>query len=396
MLPEHKRLLLIESHKDERDALVTHFQRQGYIVSEAQSGDEALAIVRPCGDQPGKCFDLVLLDISELGNDNYGLIQQLKNEPLLNDTPIAVITTSDDTASLKKCIDLGVDIAVTLKEQISKMERDLEIGRQIQTDFLPRNIPQPPGWEIVSHFAPARDVAGDFYDVFNLPGGKIALVLGDVCDKGVGPALFMSLSRSIMRAFSEANRGSLWMKELSDGMPTSPDMTDQQRRALYSSGNSALLAVELANSYLVQNHGDMDMFFTLFFGVLDLSSGVLNYINGGHEMPFIVSSTGEVKAKLAPTGPLVGIDAGAKFMISQTKLDPGDLILVYSDGVVDARRPDRTRFTHQRLLPLLQQPITSATDVMERLKVALVEHISTADQYDDITVLAVRRQVPAE
>jgi sigma-B regulation protein RsbU (phosphoserine phosphatase) len=395
MAAENKRLLLVGTHQDARERLAAHFGRKGYKVTVAETAKRVVEIMTPAPGRTARSFDLVLLDISELGEDNYALIQELKNTPFLSDIPMAVVTSSDDAAGLKECMDLGVEVAVTLKEQISKMERELEIGRQIQLDFLPKNIPQPSGWEVARHFDAALEVAGDFYDVINLPGGKIALVLGDVCDKGVGPALFMSLSRSLMRAFSEANRSTNWMKEYVDGIPTTFNVTDQERHALFASGNSALLAVEMVNDYIAYNHGDMVMFFTLFFGVLDLATGNLSYISGGHETAFIMSASGEFKAELEPTGPLVGIDANSNFRIAQATLDPGDLILIYSDGVIDARDPAGKRFTLDRLRALLNRPRTSAAAVVEDLKSTLRGYISTADQFDDITILAVRRQIPS-
>src|SRR5438552_10860290 len=111
------------------------------------------------------------------------------------------------------------------------------------------------------------------------------------------------------------------MKELADSMATTFNVTDQQRHALFTSGTSALLAVEMVNDYIAYNHGDMVMFFTLFLGVRDLASGVLSYISGGHELAFIVRPSGDLKAELMPTGPLVGIDAYSNFQLVQTTLD---------------------------------------------------------------------------
>ncbi len=102
------------------------------------------------------------------------------------------------------------------------MERELEIARRIQASFLPDNLPQPEGWEIASRFEAAREVAGDFYDAFSLAGGKrIGLVVGDVCDKGVGAALFMSLFRSLIRAFADQHYSLGWMDLLASDAPGS-------------------------------------------------------------------------------------------------------------------------------------------------------------------------------
>src|SRR5262249_10891249 len=91
------------------------------------------------------------------------------------------------------------------EKQVLLYEREMQIGRQIQLDFLPESLPQLPGWEVVPHFQPARKVAGDFYDVFPLSDEHVVLIMADVCDKGVGAALFMALFRSLLRAFSTGN-----------------------------------------------------------------------------------------------------------------------------------------------------------------------------------------------
>jgi sigma-B regulation protein RsbU (phosphoserine phosphatase) len=137
----------------------------------------------------------------------------------------------------------------------------------------------------------------------------------------------------------------------------------------------------------------MTMFATLFFGVLDPTSGVLHYVNGGHDAPALVSSKGEIKARLKPTGPAVGMMPDMDFDIGQITLDPGDLLMTFSDGVSDAHSPDGERFTSQRLMDLLEQaqPISSVTNLLSQIETAVRSHIDTADQFDDITMLAVWR-----
>jgi sigma-B regulation protein RsbU (phosphoserine phosphatase) len=279
------------------------------------------------------------------------------------------------------------------EEMLAKFERDIHIGQQIQLDFLPKTsqMIQPPGWEIASYFHAAREVAGDFFDVFPIQN-KIGLVVADVCDKGVGAALFMSLSRSLLRAFAQQHRPLGWMSELTGDQPTSAlNIAAKHRRKLLSAGTTALLAVELTNNYIAYNHGDMNMFATLFFGVLDPVTGTLTYINGGHPSAALISSTGEIKARLGSTGPAVGMMPDSDFDIEQVRLEPGDFLFAFSDGVTDARSPDKKFFTEKSLLPLLEQPATSAAALLERVETNLRAHIATADQFDDITMLAVRR-----
>lgn len=281
------------------------------------------------------------------------------------------------------------------EQELLRFERDVHIGRQIQLDFLPKQnqLPRPPGWEIATYFHAAREVAGDFFDAFPIQN-KIGLVIADVCDKGVGAALFMSLSRSLIRAFAEQHRPLGWLSDLTgDRSSSALNIMPNQRRKILSAGTSALLAVELTNNYIANNHGDMNMFATLFFGVLDPATGLLTYINGGHPAPAIISSTGQIKARLNSTGPAVGMMPDMDFDIQQARLEPGDILFTFSDGVTDARSPNRKFFTEKSLLPLLEQPVASAAALLERVEANLRAHIATADQFDDITMLAVRREL---
>jgi sigma-B regulation protein RsbU (phosphoserine phosphatase) len=275
-------------------------------------------------------------------------------------------------------------------------QRDLEIGRQIQASFLPKKLPQPAGWEIRAQFEAARQVAGDFYDAFSISGGKrIGLVVGDICDKGVGAALFMALFRSLIRAFAEQHYSLGWMDVLS-GDAASGEHGDSvaRRRNMLSTGTTALKnAIDLTNAYIYRNHGDTSMFATIFFGVLDPTNGSLVYINGGHVPPLVIGAQG-IKARLEPTGPAVGLLPDLKFGIEQVDLDPGDTLLVYTDGVTDALSPKDEFFSEERLFSLVEQPSRSAEDLLRSIQINLHNHIAGADQFDDITLLAARRNFP--
>jgi sigma-B regulation protein RsbU (phosphoserine phosphatase) len=216
-------------------------------------------------------------------------------------------------------------------------------------------------------------------------------VIADVCDKGVGAALFMALFRSLIRVFS--GQTSL------DGLPItcSDAVADEPAQISNSSAMdpthiTALKAVKLTNNYIALNHGDLSMFATLFFGILDPVSGSLSYINGGHEPLLIVGSDGQgVKAQLSFTGPAVGIEPDMIFKIQQTHVDSGDLLLGYTDGVTEAGASDGSFFTMERLVSILEAPATTATELLDRIAGSLEEHVGDADQFDDITLLAIRR-----
>lgn len=274
-------------------------------------------------------------------------------------------------------------------DQLAKAKKalddELDIGRQIQRDFLPTEIPSLPNWEIATCFYPARQVAGDFYDVFKLSDDYVGLVIADVCDKGVGAALFMALFRSLIRIFSGQTRLYGLSIAAHDGGVNVPSVHTCSALEL-----NPLKAVELTNNYIAQNHAQMSMFATLFFGVLNPATSFLTYINAGHEPLFILNSTG-VKEILKPTGPAVGMIADTKFKIKQVQLESGDILLGYTDGVTEARAPGGEFFNLERLRSLLEQPTSSVHSLLERIKTNLFTHINNAPQFDDITMLAVQR-----
>lgn len=299
-----------------------------------------------------------------------------------------------EALSSQAAVALNTKKLIEHQEMFAKFERDLQIGHQIQVDFLPSDadLPQPDGWEIATYFHPAREVAGDFFDAFMLPGQKIGIVIADVVDKGVGAALFMALSRSLIRAYAQQHHPMKLLDSLGD-FGSSSGSSIRQRGMFPTAGLSALAAVGMTNNYIAKNHGDMTMFATLFFGVLDPTNGMLHYINGGHDSPVLISSNGEIKARLNPTGPAVGMMPDMEFDIGQITLEPGDLLMTFSDGVPDARSPSGERFTAQRLMDLLQQahPISSVTGLLSQIETTVHSHIDTADQFDDITMLGVWR-----
>jgi sigma-B regulation protein RsbU (phosphoserine phosphatase) len=180
------------------------------------------------------------------------------------------------------------------------------------------------------------------------------------------------------------------MDVLSDGLsrPGSPGKEHGsvgRRRALLSTGATALKnAINLTNNYITRNHGRTNMFATVFFGVLDPATGALMYINAGHNPPVIIGHQG-VKASLAPTGPAVGLFPDLEFGIETMDLEPGDILLAYTDGAADAINLQDEFYGEERLLALAQEPAGSAAAVLERIQAGLNEHMSGADQFDDIT-----------
>jgi sigma-B regulation protein RsbU (phosphoserine phosphatase) len=256
-------------------------------------------------------------------------------------------------------------------------EHELEIGRQIQTEFFPETLPQIAGWEFSAYYQPSREVTGDFYDVMQL--GKeqfLGLVMADVCDHGVGSALFMVLFRSLIRAFAEQS-----FEAFEHGAPNTDMLIE---KALHRT-------ITQTNRYIANTHSLSGMFASVFCGVLEHASGRLFYINGGHEMPLIISHKG-IEARLNPTGPVLGLEADISYKVNTIDLEQRHALFAFTDGVADAKNQDGERFTKRRLIEhLQQQAFTSAQSMLESIQTALALHSAGEDQFDDITMLAVYR-----
>ncbi len=271
-------------------------------------------------------------------------------------------------------------------------DRDMEIAREIQVGFLPVTLPQPDGWQLAASFQPARKVSGDFYDAFTVANGRrIAFVVADVCDKGVGAALFMALIRSLLRHTAEfSGLQSLAAEQIIAAKADSG--------TLGGSGSVPVVgvtpmvnAIRSTNAYLTRNHADQGYFATLFFGVLDPGTGRIAYINCGHNPPMLLRSGGMSQAMLEHTGPAVGVVPDCVFALGHTRLSPGDTLLVYTDGVTEARSPAGEFFGEQRLMQAACLPGMSGKAISDNVERGLYTHIGDAAQFDDITMMTIHR-----
>lgn len=286
-----------------------------------------------------------------------------ENEIQLAETIASQIAYAIDNAKLYARTESALGVA----------ERDLEIGRQIQSGFFPETLPKLPGWEIATHFHAARQVAGDFYDVFKFKNSNFtAFIIADVCDKGVGAALFMVLFRSLLRAFSERQIN----KE------------NVQEQLLDITQNT--------NNFIAEYHGKSNMFATLFFGILEPDSGTLYYVNGGHEPPVILNKEGTIIQQLMPTGPAVGMFVDIGFRVEQVQFDEGDFLVGFTDGTTDAANASGEKFSEERLLKSISVPWSSIFSMIFELNVDLNAHIGEQSQFDDITLISFRRKSAAD
>ena len=271
-----------------------------------------------------------------------------------------------ESLTAQAAVALNTQILLRREQEFIKLEQDVHVARRIQAGFLPSQLPQVKGYEIAASFQPAREVAGDWYDAFMMTQNRrVGFVIADVVDKGVPAALFMALVRSLTRAFAQQNYSVDWTAMLSDDAGAGGrsgggrSARGQARiRAMPSAGTMSLYnAVSLANSYILENHAEDNMFATLFFGMLNPDTGQLMYINAGHNPPFIVGADGTVKASLPNTGAAVGMFPNIEYKIEEAMLEPGDVLYTYTDGVTEARNVAGEFLTEPGLLKLLNAPV---------------------------------------
>jgi len=265
-------------------------------------------------------------------------------------------------------------LAIAEKER-DLVEKELEIGRRIQADFFPSKIPAYAGWEIAATIRPAKQVAGDFYDIFALRDDRwLAVVIGDVCDKGVGAAIFMALFRSLIRATCQHQL---------DAPGGSTESIQERPQKLLTN------TIQQTNNYIAVTHESACMFATVFFAIIERQTGEMHYVNCGHEPPFLMTADGRF-TRLNPTGPAVGTFPGVKFTCNSISIQPGDLLFACTDGVSEAPDADGLAFGTSRLRELIRSPSYSLYEMMKTIESAIDNHTHHSIQFDDITMLAVK------
>jgi len=247
-------------------------------------------------------------------------------------------------------------------DQLVAIQQDLSVAREIQQSILPKEFPAFPNrkdFDIYASMDAAKSVGGDFYDFFMIDDNKLGFVIADVSGKGVPAAIFMAVSRTLIRSTA--------LK----GIPPEDCMK-------YS---NELLAKESVNS----------MFVTVFYGILNLKTGELQYSNAGHNPPYILQKDGSVKT-VEGTGDIVlGVMENMDYHSKSIKLNPGDTIFTFTDGITEAMDVDFNEYTDEKLIQFLQSqsgnsPKEMINNVVEDVKI----FTKGAEQSDDITTLALK------
>jgi serine phosphatase RsbU (regulator of sigma subunit)/anti-sigma regulatory factor (Ser/Thr protein kinase) len=239
-----------------------------------------------------------------------------------------------------------------------RLDQELRVARLIQQTLLPRDLPALPGWQLAAYYQPARAVGGDFYDFLAFDDGRLGIVIGDVTDKGVPAALVMATTRSILRSAAQTM--------------ASPGAVLQR--------TNDLLHLDIPPK----------MFVTCLYAILDPSSGRLWYANAGHDLPYL-RHMGDV-SELRATGMPLGLMPGMQYEERETVLHPGDSVLFYSDGLVEAHNPEREMFGFPRMGQLVG---THAHDTpLIDFLLAQLASFTGADweQEDDVTLVTLQRE----
>ncbi len=250
---------------------------------------------------------------------------------------------------------------------LQALSRELQIGQRIQQGFLPAELPSLDGWSLGASCTPARQVGGDFYDAYMLPGGALAFVVADVCDKGVGAALYMALFRTLLRAVA---------------CQATPEETLPA---------TLVRSVAFVNDYIATVHGHENMFATVFFALLEPESGRLHYLNAGHESPCLQQEAGGTLARLNVTGAAVGLEAGKRCAVLALTMQPGAALLLHTDGVTEALG-ETGPFGDEALERTFAHHAGSAQAMVERVRMQLAAHVGAFEPHDDVTLLAVMRE----
>lgn len=383
------RILVVDDLEINRDLLVRRIRRLGHEAGVAVNGRDALDKLHR------QDWDLVLLDITMPEMDGYETLQRIRATPPLAQLPVVMVSAIDESESVVRCLELGADdylpkpfnpvvLHARIESSLAKkrlqdqksqllqaLSRELQIGQRIQQGFLPAELPSLQGWSLGARCTPARQVGGDFYDAYLLPGGALALVVADVCDKGVGAALYMALFRTLLRAMA------------CQETPTEAPSTTLVR------------SVAFANDYIATVHGHENMFATLFFALLEPDSGRMHYLNAGHEAPFVLQAEGETAARLGITGPAVGLMPGNRCAVRTLTMQPGARLLLYTDGASEALGMSGP-FGEEALGHALARQAGSAQALVDDVCAQLAVHVGAFEPHDDVTLLGLKRELPEQ
>ena len=268
----------------------------------------------------------------------------------------------DLLTSIASSAGIAIDNARLYRIAVEKgrMERELQMAREVQVSLIPASTPVIPGWDLAACWKPAHEVSGDFYDFVPISDGKYGIVVADVSDKGMPAALFMTLSRSVIRSIA---------------------------------GQHERLDEEISKAnHLIWRDSREGMFITLFYAMLKPDSGDVTYVNAGHNPPLLLRSESKIFETLARTGMAAGVEDNTPYAQATVTLAANDYLVMFTDGVTDAQIGDAPPFGEDRFKATIQKHAgKSAREMIEAIEKEVCEFSGSGEPVDDVTLLIARR-----
>ena len=384
------KILSVDDEMDLELLLTQYFRRKirkgEYEFVFAHNGLEALTMMVKHPD-----IEIILSDINMPEMDGLTLLAKV-NEMRNPALKVIMVSAYGDMGNIRHAMNNGAfdfatkpidldDLSVTIEKAIEQIEYvhqmqkehsqleslkgDLAIACEIQQAILPRVFPPFPEdsdkLDIAASMTPAKDVGGDFYDFFRIDDDRIGFVIADVSGKGIPAAIFMAVSRTLIRATGVR-------------------------------GGSPADCLTYSNKLLAAESVDC-MFVTVFYGIFNLKTGEISYCNAGHNPPYILKRGGAVEVLPMSQDPMVGAIDGIEYHGATLQLDHGDSLVMFTDGVTEAMNAQNEEFGEERLEDTLAEvTMHNCQQIVEAIKVDVAAFVGDAEQSDDITVLALKRQ----
>ena len=384
------KILSVDDENDLELLLTQYFRRKirkgEYDFHFAHNGVEALTMMLQHKD-----FDIILSDINMPEMDGLTLLTKI-NEMQNPALKCIMVSAYGDMGNIRQAMNNGAfdfatkpidldDLSVTIEKaieqidyikksqrehsQLESLKTDLAVAGEIQQAILPRVFPPFPELEdsldVAASMTPAKDVGGDFYDFFRIDDERIGFVMADVSGKGVPAAIFMAVSRTLIRAI---------------GMQ----------------GNSPSQTIRNSNELLCKESVNC-MFVTVFYAIYNTKTGEVNYCNAGHNSPYITHADGTVESLPISSNCMIGAIEGLEFNEGSLVLEKGDMLTMYTDGVNEAVNPSFEEYGNQRLNDTLAAMHgKTCKETIDGLLESVKTFADGAEQSDDITVLAIKRE----
>ena len=377
------RILVVDDEIDLEQLMLQRMRREvrrgRYEFEFAHNGAEALERLRKDGG-----FDIVLSDINMPVMDGLTLLAQIPNvdpdiravmvsaygdmeniRTAMNRGAFDFVTKPIDFTDLKTTIERTIENltlwrnALSARDKLVALQNELDVARKMQQDILPKSFPTSEAFDLYASMVPARSVGGDFFDVYEFDNGRVGVAIADVSGKGVPAAMFMMASRTLLKACA-------------------------------ATSDSPATVLEQVNNMLSDNNDAMT-FVTLLYGIYDPETKKFVYANGGHNPPVIVKPNLTTELLESTGGVALGVMRDFKYQGNTITLEPGSMIVFYTDGVVEAEKENKELFEMERFCEILQgTTFNNAKEATNEIFKAVGEFAGENPQSDDITCLTMR------